>query len=56
LAWSSNGTVLDFVKNYTEYISEYLQEADVYLIFDRYYEYSTREKCSGTWATIGSMN
>ena len=40
--WPSKGTVADFVQGFKKYIAEVLKNADVYLVFDRYYEYSIK--------------
>ena len=40
--WPINGNVQDFVNGYTNYIMKLLNECDVYLAFDRYYEYSAK--------------
>ena len=40
--WPAKGTVVDFVNNFKRYISNKLHESDVYLVFDRYRDYSTK--------------
>ena len=40
--WPAIGTVVDFVNNFKKYISNKLHESDVYLVFDRYRDYSTK--------------
>ena len=40
--WPAKGTVVDFVNNFKKYISSKLHESDVYLVFDRYQDYSTK--------------
>lgn len=40
--WPAKGTIADYVNNFKEYLSKKLLEVDVYLIFDRYREYSTK--------------
>ena len=40
--WPAKGTVSDFVDNFKSFLATKLLEADVYLIFDRYQEYSTK--------------
>ena len=40
--WPTDGTVGDFVANFKRRIASYLTDSDVYLIFDRYYEYSIK--------------
>ena len=39
---SSSATEGDFVIKYRNYIEKHLQSYDVYLVFDRYREYSTK--------------
>ena len=38
---ASHATVRDFVVKFRKYIEKQLQSYDVYLVFDRYTEYST---------------
>ena len=40
--WPAKGKVVDFVNNFKKYISNKLHESDVYLVFDRYRDYSTK--------------
>ena len=40
--WPAKDTVVDFVNNFKEYISNKLRESDVYLVFHRYRDYSTK--------------
>ena len=40
--WPAKGTVLDFVQNFKNYLEKRLQNVDVYLVFDRYRDYSTK--------------
>ncbi|KAG0717389.1 hypothetical protein GWK47_054561 [Chionoecetes opilio] len=40
--WPANGTVRDFVVNFKQYIQQKLTSSDVYLVFDRYQDFSTR--------------
>ena len=40
--WQADGTVADFIVNVKKRISFYLSSCDVYLIFDRYHEYSIK--------------
>ena len=40
--WPTNGTVQDFVSNYTTCVICYLKNSDVYLVFDRYYPQSIK--------------
>ena len=41
--WPADGSVADFIVNVKKQIASYLTNNDVYLIFDRYREYSTRD-------------
>ena len=41
--WPAHGAVKDFVRNVVENITRCLQTADTYLMFDRYYQNSTKE-------------
>ena len=40
--WPSKGTIADYVNNFKKYLLKKLREADVYLVFDRYHDYSTK--------------
>ena len=40
--WPLNGKVRDYVANFRKYIEQKLEVSDVYLVFDRYREYSTK--------------
>ena len=40
--WPTDGCVADFVVNVKKRIASYLTSSDVYLIFDRYHEYSIK--------------
>ena len=40
--WPADGTVADYVANFKKRVASYLVKSDVYLIFDRYNEYSTK--------------
>ena len=42
IMWPTKGTVTDFVNNFKYYLTERLRTADVYLVFDRYYEKSIK--------------
>ena len=42
IRWPSSGTVGDFVTKYRHFIESKLVDKDVYVIFDRYREYSTK--------------
>ena len=52
--WPAGGTVKDFVTNFRGHIERRLQAGDVYLIFDRYDEYSTNSVTRGARATEAS--
>ena len=43
ISWPSNGTVQDFIESFWKYILAKLAFSDVYLIFDRYFEYSIKD-------------
>lgn len=40
--WPADGTIADFIRNVKTRLTSYLSKSDVYLIFDRYYDYSTK--------------
>lgn len=40
--WPSHGTVQDYVDNCWGYVSQRMHKSHVYLVFDRYYEYSIK--------------
>ena len=40
--WPADGSVADFIVNVKKRIASYLTNSDVYLIFDRYHEYSIK--------------
>ena len=40
--WPSKGSVADYVENVWLYVQKFLTVSDVYLIFDRYHDYSTK--------------
>ena len=48
--WIANGTVRDFVVNFKQYIQHKLTSSDVYLVFDRYQDFSTKSttRCNRT--------
>ena len=48
--WPSNGTVKDNINNVLEYIERRLRQANVYLVFDRYIDYSIKSatRCGRT--------
>ena len=41
--WSAGGTVKDYVANFRRHIENKLEKRDTYLVFDRYYDYSTKD-------------
>ena len=43
--WPNRGIVQDFVDNFTSYIMAKVDKSDVYLVFDRYHDFSIK---SGT--------
>ena len=40
--WPADGSVKDYIANFKYAIGQRLRVEDVYLIFDRYYDYSTK--------------
>ena len=40
--WPADGSVADFIVNVKKRIASYLTNSDIYLIFDRYHEYSIK--------------
>ncbi|MCP3850967.1 MAG: hypothetical protein GY694_12125, partial [Gammaproteobacteria bacterium] len=40
--WPTDGLVSDFVNNFKRRVGDYLLKGDVYVIFDRYFDYSTK--------------
>ena len=42
IKWPINGNVQDFVNGYINYIMKLFNECDVYLVFDRNYEYTAK--------------
>lgn len=40
--WPAKGVVADYVENFKKFLERKLQDSDVYLVFDRYKEYSTK--------------
>lgn len=52
IPWPSNGTIAIFIDNVIKYICKLLQNCEVHIIFDRYYEHSikqsTRQSRAGT--------
>ena len=48
--WPENGTVRYFVVNFKQYIQQKLISGDVYLVFDRYLDFSTKSatRCNRT--------
>ena len=51
--WPSQGTVLTFVESFKTWIANHLSSAEVHLILDRYYDFST--KSSTRAARIGKV-
>ena len=51
--WPADGSVKDYIANFKYAIEKRLRVEDVYLIFDRYYDYSssTRRVTRGSRAT-----
>ena len=47
ISWPSQGVVQDYIDNFIHYIKQKLAKGDVYLVFDRYNEYSIKDvaKC-----------
>ena len=45
--WPEKGVVSDFVDNFKTRIAKYLEKTDVYLIFDRYQEFSIKSAARG---------
>ena len=42
IQWPNQGIIQDFVNNVLEYVFRKFEHSDVYVIFDRYFEYSTK--------------
>ena len=40
--WPAKGVVADYVENFKKFLERKLQDSDVYLVFDRYREHSTK--------------
>ena len=49
--WPADGSVKDYIANFKYAIEKRLPVEDVYLIFDRYYDYSTKRVTRGSRAT-----
>ena len=49
--WPVGGSVKDYIANFKCAIEKWLRVEDVYLIFDRYYDYSTKRVTRGSRAT-----
>jgi len=49
--WPADGSVKDYIANFKYAIGKRLRVEDVYLIFDRYYDYSTKSVTRGSSAT-----
>ena len=52
--WLTNGSVKDYIANFKYAIEKRLRIEDVYLIFNRYYDYSTKSVTRGSRATGAS--
>ncbi|KAI9536072.1 hypothetical protein NQZ68_037037 [Dissostichus eleginoides] len=52
--WPADGTVADFIDNIKTRLISYLSESDVYLIFDRYYDYSIKSVTRDVRETVVS--
>ena len=50
--WPVDGSVKDYIANFKYTIGKRLQVEDVYLIFDRYYDYSTKSVTRGSRAIV----
>jgi len=48
---SADGTVATFISGFKTWLSRQLSEADVYLCFDRYHDYSTKSSTRSARAT-----
>ena len=48
--WPADGSVKDYIANFKYTIGKRLRVEDVYLIFDRYYDYSTKSLTRGSRA------
>ena len=51
IPWPADGSVNDYITNFKYAIGKRLQVGDVYLIFDRYYDYSAKSVTRGTRET-----
>ena len=40
--WPTNGTVVDLMESIKKYLQRYDESSDIYLIFDRYFDYSPK--------------
>ena len=49
--WPADGSVNDYIANFKYVIGKRLRVEDVYLIFDRYYDFSTKSVTRGSRAT-----
>ena len=52
--WPTGGTVKEFVNNFRGHIERLLRKGDVYFVFDRYHEYSTKSVTRGARITEAS--
>ena len=48
--WPEKGTAKDYVDNFSEYVMRKAAHSDVYLTFDRYYDYSIKSVTRGARA------
>ncbi|KAH3833717.1 hypothetical protein DPMN_107030 [Dreissena polymorpha] len=42
--WPLDGKIRDYIDNFKSYIRQILNKCDVYLVFDRYMEFSTKSE------------
>ena len=54
--WIAEGVIADVVENFIGFLLKKLLESDVYLIFDRYHEYSTTRTCEASRVYELTMN
>lgn len=50
--WPAHGTIADFIENVKARLISYLLESDVYLIFDRYHEFSIKSVTRNVRETV----
>lgn len=51
IPWPADGTMGDFAQNVTFFIKKKLKIGEVHLVFDRYYDYSTKSVTRSAGAT-----